>query len=101
MDNLRGVFLVLIVGGIFACFYGFGEAFIIMYGRAKKGKMSFKEALMREIRFLMTCQDVKTLQSRKSSKSQNSGQSSRSNRSRYSPGSVSQIHGSNRLLNLD
>lgn len=39
MDNLKGIFLVLVIGSIFASLYGCVEATVIMYRRAKKEKV--------------------------------------------------------------
>lgn len=126
MANLTGVFLVLLYGSIFASFYGCVENIVVMYRRSIKEnvriviecfcekkrrkiteicvfvcvQISLKEALVDEVKFLMTCKGVKDVSDRKNSKSDNSGESDRSNQSRYSPVSNNQVHGSNALLNL-
>ncbi|CAB0003452.1 unnamed protein product [Nesidiocoris tenuis] len=53
LDNVGGVFVVLLGGCIFAVFLAFGELFYDIYYR--EDKVSFKDELMYEIRFIMRC----------------------------------------------
>ncbi|XP_031634004.1 glutamate receptor ionotropic, kainate 3-like isoform X2 [Contarinia nasturtii] len=96
MANVAGVFYVLIVGTIFAICYGICGLIMEIHIRAKRHKIPFKEELIAELKFLMTCQGVKEVRHRKGSKSQCSGTSNQSNQSRYSENT----NGSNALLRL-
>lgn len=39
LENLKGVFLVLLYGTIFACVYGYSGALYLVYTRAKAQKV--------------------------------------------------------------
>lgn len=39
IKNLKGIFLVLFLGCIFACFYGCVESLLTIYRKAKKNKV--------------------------------------------------------------
>ncbi|KAG4072084.1 hypothetical protein HA402_015583 [Bradysia odoriphaga] len=89
MDNMKGVFYVLLTGSAFASLYAVAEWLIIIFVHAKRDNVPFKQELMDEIKFIIKCSgNTKTVRHRKSTsmdsrhsiESEGSGSSKDSNR---------------------
>lgn len=71
--NVGGVFVVVILGCCFSSLYGIFEIIVESYKNARKHKVSFKDEVMAEFRFIMQCTgNTKTVRHRKGSSSDSS-----------------------------
>ncbi|XP_037036365.1 glutamate receptor ionotropic, kainate 3-like isoform X2 [Bradysia coprophila] len=89
MDNMKGVFYVLLTGSAFASLYAVIEWLIIILLHAKRDNVPFKQELMDEMKFIIKCSgNTKTVRHRQSTsmdsrhsiESEGSGSSKDSNR---------------------
>nr|CAD7431087.1 unnamed protein product [Timema monikensis] len=55
LDNVGGVFLVLVVGVIIACFLTFIELIWEVFRTSRKEKVSFRSELIAELKFVSKC----------------------------------------------
>lgn len=55
LQNVGGVFLVLVVGSIMGVFVAFGELLMGVCSRSYTNKVSFREELITELKFFVAC----------------------------------------------
>lgn len=95
IENIYGVFVVLIVGSIFGSLFGLIEWIFHIWKRAKYLETSFRNEFMTELKFVARCRGhTKIIKKRKSqSMNYDSRHSGRTNRSKNSmtPGGGSEI----------